>query len=217
MKHQLGERGTGLVEALLVLVVVGLIGFTGWYVWQSKNSVDATLSNVNQGAVAKVTPKIKSFEDCKASAGSKLLQTSPEQCVTASGQKFTAVSTQQYLTVKEWGIRFKLTSEIADAYYNRKDNNPNNVYLSVNTFKGTDCSAESVSEGAIFRFTASDKNEMSGNLYTKDLPNAAHVGSYYYGYIHQQSGCSDDSSIQLKASNISDAFNQAAKTIEVAN
>gem|GEM_PF-5416893 len=31
------QHGFGAIEGLLLLVIVSLIGFVGWYVWQSKN------------------------------------------------------------------------------------------------------------------------------------------------------------------------------------
>lgn len=40
-------RGFTLIEGLLILVIVGLLGGTGWYVWHSKNNVDKSLTAVN--------------------------------------------------------------------------------------------------------------------------------------------------------------------------
>jgi cytoskeletal protein RodZ len=37
------DSGFGLVEGLLILVVVGILGFTGWFVWHSKQTADKTL------------------------------------------------------------------------------------------------------------------------------------------------------------------------------
>lgn len=34
------QKGFGVVEGLLILVIVGLIGFTGWYVWHIKQNTD---------------------------------------------------------------------------------------------------------------------------------------------------------------------------------
>jgi hypothetical protein len=39
------EKGFSVVEALLILVIVGLISFVGWYVWKSKNKASTHLIN----------------------------------------------------------------------------------------------------------------------------------------------------------------------------
>ena len=41
------QKGFSTVEALFILVIVGLIGLTGWYVYHSKNNADTTYSNEN--------------------------------------------------------------------------------------------------------------------------------------------------------------------------
>lgn len=50
----LHNNGFSIVETLLVLVVVGILGFTGWYVYHSKQVSDKTLSSDTS-----VTPKYK--------------------------------------------------------------------------------------------------------------------------------------------------------------
>lgn len=47
-KHN--QKGFGLVPPLLFLIIAGLIGFTGWYVWYSKNQADKNLSNASQSS-----------------------------------------------------------------------------------------------------------------------------------------------------------------------
>ena len=39
MKNQ---KGFTLIEGLLILVIVGILGFTGWYVWRAKDNADKT-------------------------------------------------------------------------------------------------------------------------------------------------------------------------------
>lgn len=71
------QKGFAAVEVLLVLLVVGLTGGIGWYVFQRQSS------SASQDAQVKVT----NFEECVA-AGNPVLESSPEQCV-ANGQRFT--------------------------------------------------------------------------------------------------------------------------------
>ena|SRR5436190_13360642 len=88
---KLGSRsGFTLVEGLLLIMAVGIIGFTGWYVWSSKSKTESSYNNsVHSSSNAPKTSAIKSFEDCKAAAGSKMLETYPEQCVSKDGKRYT--------------------------------------------------------------------------------------------------------------------------------
>lgn len=38
------QSGFGVVEGLLILIIVGILGFTGWYVWHSKNNANENLN-----------------------------------------------------------------------------------------------------------------------------------------------------------------------------
>lgn len=40
------QKGFSIVEGLLILIIIGLIGGTGWYVWHSKQTADKTYSTV---------------------------------------------------------------------------------------------------------------------------------------------------------------------------
>lgn len=56
------QRGFGALEGLLILVIVGLLVFVGWYVWNSKKSTDKTYNesssvsgvSTNKASVSKV-------------------------------------------------------------------------------------------------------------------------------------------------------------------
>jgi type II secretory pathway component PulJ len=53
------QSGFAVVESLLILVIVAIIGGTGWFVWHSKQQTDKTLSETgNSQAVnpSKKTP-----------------------------------------------------------------------------------------------------------------------------------------------------------------
>src|SRR2546423_227179 len=85
------QGGFMAIEVALLLVIVGLIGGTGYYVWHSTSQTNKTLTNasdVSQNA-PKVTAKtIKTFDDCKKAAGSKIQETFPEVCVTKNGKSY---------------------------------------------------------------------------------------------------------------------------------
>lgn len=42
------SNGFGALEGLLVIVLVGIIGFAGWYVWNAKESTDKTIAATNK-------------------------------------------------------------------------------------------------------------------------------------------------------------------------
>ena len=43
-------KGFSVVEGLLILVIVGLLGFTGWYVWKTHDKTTDTLNNVDRAS-----------------------------------------------------------------------------------------------------------------------------------------------------------------------
>ncbi|HSX44795.1 MAG TPA: hypothetical protein VLF39_01625 [Candidatus Saccharimonadales bacterium] len=88
---KLNESGIGTIETILILIIVSMIGATGWYVWHSKQSTDDSLNKANQNSYAQTT-KITNFDECKKAVGSKIQETFPEICATKNGQKFTDTS-----------------------------------------------------------------------------------------------------------------------------
>lgn len=44
MRHPANQSGFSLVEGLLALVIVAIVGATGYYVWHSKQAADSTLT-----------------------------------------------------------------------------------------------------------------------------------------------------------------------------
>jgi len=123
MKIRTNSQGFSAVEALLILVIISLVGFVGWFVYHSQKSVDKTYSNAANDSAQKVTA-IKTFADCKKAAGSKILTTYPEQCVSKFGKTFTDTTqttnqqtSQKYLIITEWGVRFPFNSSDTLTYH----------------------------------------------------------------------------------------------------
>jgi hypothetical protein len=65
------QEGFSVVEGLLIVVIVGMLGGVGWYVWHSQQQVDKTYSQTSNSSVA---PK-------KVSAQPKTQSTSPAPVV----------------------------------------------------------------------------------------------------------------------------------------
>jgi len=49
-KHLRNSAGFGHFAGLLILIIVGLVGFTGWYVWDKKKDSDRKASSVQDTA-----------------------------------------------------------------------------------------------------------------------------------------------------------------------
>lgn len=86
------QRGFGSIEILLLVVIVGALGFTGWYVWHSKQQADSTYANTAK------------------SARSSSLTTKKSTLVTPR-------ASPTYLTIKEWGVKLPLDNDDKGAYY----------------------------------------------------------------------------------------------------
>lgn len=81
------DSGSHVLIVVIVVLAVAILAVLGWLFWQNfvnKPSSSATITN---------------FEECKAASGSKILETFPEQCVTADGRTFTGpTETDELLT-----------------------------------------------------------------------------------------------------------------------
>jgi prepilin-type N-terminal cleavage/methylation domain-containing protein len=162
-KHK--QSGFTVIEVLLVLILIAIVGFAGYYVWHSQKDTDNAKNVANKSS----------------------------QTTSNATKPAASKSDQQFLTIKEWGVKLPLNADLAGAYYIRQAGLPNVAYLSVTSYKGTNCAADQTSLGAINRFTASNKDD-DGNTMVSDFPTAVKVGSYYYVYQHPQAGCDGQTS-----------------------
>lgn len=184
------------MEGLLILVIIILLFGTGWYIWHSKNQTNKSLDEAasNSSTVVKQTKKASS----SPSSAQSLTQSTPS-------------TSQKYLTLKEWGLKMPLTSNISDAYYSYKNGY---MYLSLQSMSSTSCSADATTLGVVSRFTSDEKDPQTDELYAKEFPNAANVGQYYYYYTHPQAACSDDQALQDKANTAMTALKAAVDKIQ---
>lgn len=53
------EKGFSPIEALLICIIVSILGFTGWYVWHTKQSTTKTLDAAHSQVVATKKPAQK--------------------------------------------------------------------------------------------------------------------------------------------------------------
>jgi Flp pilus assembly protein TadG len=98
MKRFIDKIGFAATESALVLVILGMLAGTSYYVWRSNQQAKASLDAASQSAASTVqTHKL---------ASPKQIKSSPPQPQNA-----------QYLTIKEWGVRFILPQAITNATY----------------------------------------------------------------------------------------------------
>jgi hypothetical protein len=192
-----GQRGFSAVEALLIIIILGILGFTGWFVYHAQKSTDTSLNAANQAAQNN-TEAIANFAQCMQAKGSKFQQTYPETCVTKSGKSFTntAASPQKYLVIKEWGVALPLSADIADANYARiaKSVDPQSETVGLSTpgaaASSADCAANAMGLAALIRQTAAVHDANYGKPNTQADPHPVYpkkIGSYYYQY-HGETG-----------------------------
>lgn len=83
MKRSVTQSGFAALEAVLILVIVAILGFTGWFVWHSKQAADKSLNNTanSSASSALLKTKITNFAECKKAAGSQILTTVPPACI----------------------------------------------------------------------------------------------------------------------------------------
>lgn len=181
------QKGFAVLESLLILVIIAIIGGTGYYVWHSKAQTDKNLDNASNSSQSLVTQNTKSKSNKAA--------------VPATATK--------YLTIKEWGIRIPYNGEDTFSYHIDPSNPGLASIISADLSKNYDCTASGA--GMIIQFAPSDGSSPSGDGPTVKEYEAQHPGTYkiigdnYYLITHDQSSCS--------GSVTADAQNQANQTV----
>lgn len=191
------ETGFTAIEMLLCLIIVILITFVGYYIYNAQKNTDAINKAVSTAAsspVPKTTRKL-------------------------------ATSTAGYLSIKEWGVKLPLSSDTNDAVYSKTSGEStaagipqpdgDYAYLSLQQFASNpSCSVDRGTLGAITRFTAKTPDPVNpGGTLLADSPNATKVGDYYYQFESSKSGCYSDAKTATQAAKSRDAFIQAIKSI----
>jgi hypothetical protein len=115
MKKFSKQSGFAVMEIILIFVILGIVGFTGWYVWNSKKNTNKTYDSSSAASQAKAA-------SAKKSSNAK---PSPPP--------------QQYLVIKEWGVKIPLSASIEKAHYTISNSSAPEeiVYLLDTTFDNT--------------------------------------------------------------------------------
>ncbi|SRR6266704_455520 len=199
MRQRDRQSGFGTVKIVLIVFVLAAVSVTGLVLSQQHKPNSA-----------------------KNSAATSQTQTATQPQNTTTTQ--SAAATTQYLTIKEWGVKIPLSSKIQDSYYvvptgitNSTDGRPSGIYLDVASLKNS-CGDISVGNsntsiekavGEIVRSLPTDKDPVSGKLYTQLNPNGTTIGGYYYGYSSDIRGKTCASQTLLQS--VDSAFATATK------
>src|SRR3989344_3794966 len=115
------QQGFGAPEAVIILLIIGVMSFTGWHVLKQKDE--------------NTSSSITNFEEC-ATAGNPVAESYQRQC-SVNGQTFIEKIDQQnseqqqktYLGIKEWGVRITLTDATRDTKYAFAEGTTPAVYI----------------------------------------------------------------------------------------
>lgn len=94
--RRLNQTGSGIVEILLIIIIVAILGFTGWFVWQGKRNTDKTLSDTGKSMASAVTTKASTAqymnyrETGKSTGGVAILSASDVSKLTGASDKLKA-------------------------------------------------------------------------------------------------------------------------------
>ncbi len=174
------QKGFSIVEGLLIFVVVGILGFTGWFVWNSQRQTNETLDNAAKDNSAVIT--------------STKTPTTNNSAPTA-----TTAKTTNYLSIKQWGVKFEIPSSLSDLQYTVS---AGGVYLDSNDLvklagSSKYCELGSGYLGAIDRVDPST-TEIAGMVKIKQ------IGNYAYWYGGPQQACLSESAASMGTIKTSD-------------
>ncbi len=168
-KHN--QNGFGLIGSLIVVMVLAVIAFGGYYAWHTHHTAKPT--------------------------------TTTKLSTPASNSSSAPASTQNYLTIKEWGVRAPYSRSLNLQYGLSNDK----ASASVTSSQLLAADAQCTRGGAILRALPTDPVSPAGTA-AKDLATQvgssgyAYIGGYYYFFLHDQAACSDkDAATTLQTQN----------------
>ncbi|MDB5163620.1 MAG: hypothetical protein JWS12_237 [Candidatus Saccharibacteria bacterium] len=227
---KLNSRGFSAVEGLLILVIVGIIGFVGWYVYKSNKDANKSLSNASQSTISSQTSTKKS--ETKTAA--------PEKKVSDSWLEYKAPH-YSIRFADGWTITKKQESN--DSFFAKNDDikykaGQKAVVKEYSTYSGPgeftygffmDYGAASSNTGKCSELPAyklalktDSGNDVytdveSGDVATNTGAQSLVKGDKFYGYCVQlgASRLTFGYTVQSGAENVSDTIEQVVKTVKV--
>ncbi len=172
-KHS-SQSGFAALEAVLLVVIVAIIGGTGYFVYHANKKTNSTFNSAAK--VAQSTPQQKT----------KKKSTTPAKTTTT-----TPAPTQAYFTITEWGVRAPYNG--TDTLTYRLNADKTSATAISKQLVGLDAGCATFGAGQIARLSASDVLYDGGptiaQAAVQDPGDYGHVGNYYYHFVHDQAAC----------------------------
>lgn len=181
------ESGFGTIGIVIIVAVVALLGLVGWRVLASKDDKDANKTNTST--------------------------TSPAADDSQKENSSTDGSTK-FLEIKEWGIKFALTADTADAYYDTKTSSSlDSLSLRTHSLDSEPkCKNDPQSVATIFRVPKDATDPDTGKKY--DVTQGGRtIGDHFYFIQGAQSYCTDNMELQVTLQSVLIGFNTAGPSI----
>lgn len=190
MSYKLTKKGFTIVPVLLMILILAIVGGTGYYVYHANKNTKETLD-----------------------AATKSAQSTPKKTT----KKKTTSAAVKYLTIKEWGVRAPYSGKLTLEY--SVGANSKQPYMQFSSAeldaKDPQCKSSADYGGAITRYKStdhvlteddSDTGQTSAEAVTTSKSLAySHIGDYYYFYSQPQADCAnpdkDDGSTQIQTEN----------------
>lgn len=156
-----------MLHVLLIFIILGIVAFTGYFVWQSQQAADTNIEKSIAASESTPTPK-----------------------KTPSAE---SLASNDYLVIKEWGVKMKIPSGMVGATYGRGMVTGGDVFV-ISTSKGEEiggsCTVKAVGLGWVERSKSMIKVEASPPI---PINNEQPINGHYYYYHSPQAACSDAS------------------------
>jgi hypothetical protein len=186
------QNGFSAVEALLILIIVGMLAGIGWYVWHANDQANKSYS---QTANSSAVPSKKTASTVAPSSGAG------------------------YFEIKEWGVRAKYTGNLT-LNYASQENSSYAVFSSNQLSKATNGGCKEYG-GRINRLKAGEayENDPEGQPIEQVVKNKnasfvyKNIGNYYYLFIHDQALCPDIKDANSLAATLQLQTNDAVKSL----
>ncbi len=180
------SSGFTAIEGLLVVLVVAVLGFTGWYVWHARQN---SYVKIGHGNDVSFPGGASNYYECTEEAGSKMLETYPQICVSNDGKHFTQPigddktqpKSAKYLVINEWNVKIPLSSNIKDAFYSpQTDNATIMMHISTHKLQSLANQVNGCSSGIDDIYIRRDTSVSRGNDSSTDSTPFTRIGNYDY-------------------------------------
>jgi Tfp pilus assembly protein PilV len=194
-----GQWGFTVVEALLIVLVLSVISFGGYFVWHTQNIASKDTTSDQPLAT-------KSSTNTKAN---------------------TADTNAGYFVIKEWGVRAKYNGSLHLTYKLNVSATPQNVGFSSTELdaSGALCKQDGSYGGRVERYKSTDHyligdfgndSGKTAEQYAATLKQGeyGHAGDYYFFHIPPQAACGDTAKSDEVQSRTLDAVTSLVENIE---